>query len=374
MHQPRRLAELLVPHGQRCPKRRAVVARRRLDVDLLERRLRPNLAVRDAVHRAPACQAEPVMRHARMGPAQDMEGGLLEARLQRGGEIFVVRGDRILRPPGRPEQLLERGRPHVADDRRALVPLHQHLLGPVPEVLQRQRKAAARRERHEAREAIGVTGGAVRRQPHDLVLVAVVREAQVLRERQVEQAERVREEHAVTHVERRAPSVPDRRADEVAKPVDRADRRLVEPARVERTGEVCGMVLDETRARRHVARPETQRAIERATEIALSSGASPVRTDEPPRGRMSHGKPRLPPQVRAGEPRHGEPVDVLGACAGHAEARVDRVHRHASRVLEAGEPFLFEGGDQDAVVEESRRHVAVIGVEPEDQHGSDVTA
>ena len=58
-HEPARLARQLVPDVERRAERRAVVARRRLDVDLAERRALADLAVGDAVHRAAAGQAQP---------------------------------------------------------------------------------------------------------------------------------------------------------------------------------------------------------------------------------------------------------------------------------------------------------------------------
>ena len=89
----------------------------------------------------------------------------------------------------------------------------------------------------------------VRRQAHHLVLVAVFLEAEILRDRQVEHAERVREEHAIEHVEPAAAPVRNRDADEVAEPIDRATGGLGEAAGAKRARQVRRMMLDESRAR-----------------------------------------------------------------------------------------------------------------------------
>ena len=71
-------------------------------------------------------------------------------------------------------------------------------------------------------------GVAVGREAHHLPLVPVLGEAEPLRQRGVEDPERVREEHAVEHLE--AVPAPDRehRRGEVAVPVHREHRGLLE--------------------------------------------------------------------------------------------------------------------------------------------------
>ena len=90
----------------------------------------------------------------------------------------------------------------------------------------------------EARLAVG-------RQAHHLVFVAVLREAEELRERGVEQAERVRELDAAADVDVVAAADAPHDAAEVAEPVDRDDRRFVERRGEERAGQMGAMVLDE---------------------------------------------------------------------------------------------------------------------------------
>src|SRR5947208_10156557 len=71
-------------------------------------------------------------------------------------------------------------------------------------------------------------GCAIGRQAHYLVLVAIVREAEVLGQRLVEDAERMREVHPPFHSYVGPAADPPSGAAEVAEAVDRNDDRLVE--------------------------------------------------------------------------------------------------------------------------------------------------
>jgi hypothetical protein len=85
---------------------------------------------------------------------------------------------------------------------------------------------------------------AVRREPHHLPLVAVLREAEPLRERRVVDPERMRERDAVEHLERVPAAVREQRGCEVAEPVHRQDGGLVEGRDEERGRRVREVVLD----------------------------------------------------------------------------------------------------------------------------------
>ena len=85
---------------------------------------------------------------------------------------------------------------------------------------------------------------AVRREPHDLVLVAVMRKAEILRQRLIEDAERVREIDPPFDRNLSALADAPRGAREVAKTIDRHDDRLLERRNVERRRQMREMMLD----------------------------------------------------------------------------------------------------------------------------------
>ena len=89
----------------------------------------------------------------------------------------------------------------------------------------------------EARLAVG-------RETHDLVLVAVVREADELRHRLVEHAERMREVDAAVDRDRAALAQPPGRGGEIAEAVDRHRHRPVVGRDQESRREMADMVLD----------------------------------------------------------------------------------------------------------------------------------
>src|SRR5258706_10483263 len=86
---------------------------------------------------------------------------------------------------------------------------------------------------------------AIRREANHLELVAVFRETEILRDRQIQQAQRVWKEDATVDRESGTLDTTPRRADEVSEAVDRAHRRGVERTDKRGTGEVRRMVLDE---------------------------------------------------------------------------------------------------------------------------------
>jgi hypothetical protein len=159
--------------------------------------------------------------------AKHVQGRALVRDLQRCGNGLMLRPHRLVAPSRRPEQRLELGREHRAQLRLAILPDHLNAVGPVPEVREVQLETAIVAQVHERFDLANVARLAVRAEAHDLELVAVVRKPEVLRDRQVEQAERVRKEHVAVDRHAWAGDAAPRGADEVAEPVDRADRRFV---------------------------------------------------------------------------------------------------------------------------------------------------
>ena len=135
-----------VPRFERRAERGAVVAGGGLDEHVLERRVLPDLAVGDAVHRAAAGEAEASDRHARVHAAQHVKRGVFEHALHRRGEILVraTSTGSSGRRAG-PEQIDQPVGVDIRDGRLARIPAHRDLAGPMAEVVEVEREAAAGR-------------------------------------------------------------------------------------------------------------------------------------------------------------------------------------------------------------------------------------
>src|SRR5262249_9302168 len=136
-------------------------------------------------------------------------------------------GQWIVATACRPELALELGAEHGVENRLAFVPGHAGPFGPMPEVREVQLEATARQQSYELPEVGDGIGPAGRRQAHHLEFVSVLRESQVLGDREVQEAKRVGEERPSDHLETRSAAGGPRRADEIAETIQCADRSLV---------------------------------------------------------------------------------------------------------------------------------------------------
>src|SRR4051794_8975138 len=91
----------------------------------------------------------------------------------------------------------------------------------VPEIFQIQLEGAVVEQVDDTPHLVQPSRLAVGREPHDLVLVAVMREAEKLRHRLVENAERMREIHPAVYVHVTAPANAPGGAGEIPKAIDR---------------------------------------------------------------------------------------------------------------------------------------------------------
>ena len=166
----------------------------------------------------------------------------------------------------------------------------------------------------------------------------------------------------------------DRHADEIAEAVDRATRRFAHAAGVERARQVRGMMLDVVaRAATSLRRKPNVCAITSGMLRVLAGGACGTDRRSAAPGRCVSANQRLAQQVHAAAARNRPDVDVGRRRAGHLQAACDRARRKAGDVLDAAEALLFERRDERAVAQHGGGHIAVIGVEPDDQHAVSAT-
>ena len=234
---------LLMPHVHRRADGAARIARRRLDVDALERPATQDLAVGDRVHGATARERQIVDAVARVQPVEQMEEGLLVHGLRRSRDVAMTLLERRVAALGT-EQLDKRRRVQPAHVRLPPAPLVVDLLLVVAEVGEIERKSAVPRQPHDPAHLVEVTRLAIGREPHHLVLVAVVRKTDELRDRLVEHAERMRERHPAIQAQRRTASDAPGGGGEIAEAVDRNRHRLFERRHVEGRGHVRQVMLD----------------------------------------------------------------------------------------------------------------------------------
>ena len=213
---------------------------------------------------------------------------------------------------------------------------------------------------HEVDEARLAVGG----EPHHLVFVAVVREADELRHRLVEHAERMGEVDAAVDRETAALAQAPGGRREVAEAVDRDRHGLVVGRHQEGRGEMAEMVLDGMHGAAELL--VRQRLLEVAGDVgafaALAQPAQHVgRADA-----RGQDVAELAPAVGAVVAVDGDVLDVAERDAGLGQAVADRFAGKAAPVLDAAEALLLDGGDQGAVLDQAGRGVGVIGVQPED--------
>ncbi len=258
-HEPARMAELLVPDVVGGADGDARVAGRRLDEHLLERRLRPDPPVRDRVQRDAAREADPRDSRALPQSPDEVEVDLLEHRLERRGDVLVQRVSSDAGSRAGPKSSSMPRREEPADRRRPLVPAHVHAFLVVDEEVEVELEDVALRT-HDPPHLVEKARRAVRREAHHLALVAVLREAEPLGDRGVEDPERVREQDALEHAERGSAALREHRRGEVAEAVDGQDRGVLERRDEERARDVRLVVLDVVELGAHLGSERRLRA------------------------------------------------------------------------------------------------------------------
>ncbi len=370
-HEATRLSKLLVPDDVRGSHGGARVARRGRDVELLEPRLVANAAVRHGVERHATREAEPALPGALLQPVDHVEVDLFEPELQRRRDVVVVRRELGGRVARRPQLFDELVREDGSDARRSLVPRHVHAFLVVREVVEVEREQVAARLQRIAHRAHVRLGVAVRREPHHLPLVSVVEKAEPLCQCEVEDSERVREEHAIDHVVRVA--VPDggHGRCEVAECVDREDRGLVERRHEERARDMCLVVLDVVDLCANRGGVDPERVGERRLDIARLRRMVEARL-EIARARTVADRPEQAwSDVRLRVAGDGDVVELVDGHTSLFQAPRRGASREACDVLDAREALLLGGGHELSVDDDRCRGIAVVCVEAEDARQAD---
>ena len=212
---------------------------------------------------------------------------------------------------------------------------------------------------HECRLAIG-------REAHDLVFVAVMRKAQILRQRLIEDAERMREIHASVDGDGLASADPPRSAGEVAEAVDRDDDGFGERRNMEGRGKMREMMLDPV----HLAMKALSREA-RCQQLLDAPARSPVPEpveNEREVGTVGRHIGQLPEQIGPAVLIDGDVPHIGEPDARFAQTIGDRLRREAGPMLDAAESLLLRRRNEHAVAHERGRGIAVECVEAENDH------
>ena len=144
----------------------------------------------------------------------------------------------------RPKKVLQGRREQIAEFGRTVRPLIRHIAPVMAEIVEIELERAIGHQTNDLAHGVQIDRPAIGREAHHLVFVAVVRKAEILGQRLIEDAERMREVHAAVDRERApSPHAPGC-AGEVAEAVDRNDDRLIEGRHVKGGGKMREMMFD----------------------------------------------------------------------------------------------------------------------------------
>src|SRR5581483_75680 len=185
-------------------------------------------AVRQRIERASTGKAQLAHAGTSRQFTNQSEKALLIDALERGRDVPMA-----LREVGRwiargTENLDQGWREDCSDVGAAVLPRHVDAFGKMPEVPQVEPKGAVRKCRDEPTQIRAEPWLTVRGESHHLVLVTEVGEAQELRYRRVEEAERVREVHSLEDVDPMVVADCQHGGHEVAESIDGEAHRALE--------------------------------------------------------------------------------------------------------------------------------------------------
>src|SRR6266404_3643845 len=222
------------------------------------------------------------------------------------------------------------------------------------------------------KDSIGISGLAIRRQPHHLVFARIHFEAGVIGERRLKQANRVGKVDFLPQVDAMLPADPDSRGGPLSDTVHCEDQRFFEWRRIESTRGVALVVLGE----QQLALPVKIRR-SRFEPLAKKVLLEQLLLDPQ---RQSHAE-RSEPARREGEIGLEQPFefdkrllvknDVIKFVESQAtlvETITNGIFRIARILLFAGKALFLRRGNNMPVLDQRRSAVMIKGGDPENAH------
>src|SRR5262249_34185279 len=190
-------------------------------------------------------------------------------------------------------------------------------------------------------------------------------EPEVLRQREIQQAQRMRKVHASDGAKVAAPADGPRRADEVAEAIDGAHGRVVERRREEGAGEVRRVMLDVAPARAHPAFVQAERVRDRRRDPADVDGVLQSRRAGAEGRPRAQREQRLAPEMRAPVTADRAAVHPVRLHARDVETGTDCARREARTMLDPREALFFHGSYQSSTDDQRGGRVRVVGADTE---------
>jgi len=358
-HLPR-LAERVVPVGERRAEGATGVARGRLDEQAVEDAGAQQDAVGDAVERDAAGHAQVALAGELAGVPRQLEDDLLGDLLDRLGQVHLARADRRL---GLARRSAEQGGELV---------VRHHQAVEVAEVVHVEAERAVLADVHQLfLDDVVVLAFAVRREAHELVLAGVHLEAGEVGEGRVEEAQGVREGDLLHQLERIPFADADRRRRPLADAVESEHRGLLERGRVEGARRVRLVMLGEEDVRRLGEAAALQRLVDVRRNPQLLAQPDRDRLHRRAQAARRHGQIGLQDAVEL-EQRlvvedHAAQIGAVGDAA-FGEAVAHGVVGEPFVVLLAREALFLRRGDDPPFVDQAGRRIVVIATDAQELH------
>src|ERR1035437_9568902 len=281
-----------------------------------------------------------------------MEESLLVHGLHRARNVAMPLRELLTLTPRGPEQRFQCRRIEVRERRLPAFPLVTDSLPMVAEIIEVQPIRSISLQRHDPPHLRHKTRLTVGRQTHHLVLVSIMRKAEVLRHRLIENAKRMRKINPLVDFDAVARADAPGRTRKIAESVHRDRNSLIEWRNKKRRSQVRKMMLDLVH---HPAEPLARKA---ALQLlvharALALVANPVeheRQIRAPGEEVSY----LLPEIRFRILIDRDMRDIGETNSHCAQAIADRFRRKIRPVLYAAEALFLRGRDQRSVLDRRR--------------------
>ena len=188
-----------------------------------------------------------------------------------------------------------------------------------------------------------------------------MREAEILRHRLVENAERMGKQDPAIERQLGAAAAAPGGAGKIAKAVDRDHRRVAKWRWVKCRGEMREMVLDMVDGAGKAPARQCGKLVRNAGDFrAVAQPLEQQLRTWPPRHDISELAEKVGPAAAV----DGDMGDVAEIDLGFPQAIPDRLRGEAGPVLDAAEPLFFGGSNQHAAAQDAGGGVGMVGVDP----------
>ena len=313
-----------------------------------------NDSVRDAVERDATSHAQIFLARDFAGVPRQPHQDFLRHHLDRARHVHVPLLHRRFRPARR-----------AAKETMKLFIRHRRAAQKIEVVQVQPERAVGLHVKECIADDVGELRFTVRRETHEFVFARVDAEAAVVRERGIDQTERMREAQLLEHLDFTSATGPDGRGGPLAHAVNRQDRRLVERRWIKRTGRVRLVMFGKKNFT--VSTQPRQLGTDGFAQIQFL--AKPVGQDRgkrpPAAGRDGQIRFQQPRELQNGLVVKHHRVQLRSGQRGVLKAELNGQLREVGIVFLAREPFLLCGAEDFTVAHQGRRGIVIVGRDAE---------